>query len=141
MNVKLRLPAIASAAALLFGVAAPASACTLMGISPPYVNRVAREGQAVWVGRVSVVTPEPRRSDQPMRGPGGKVTIVLDTPIRGHAKAEFQVNYDTAPYCGVPWDPKVGDRLLVVQFPTYPQLFAQNEVGGSLYAHYFTKPK
>ena len=95
----------------------------------------------MWVGRVSVVTPEPDRPNRALGGPGGKVTIVLETRIRGHAKAEFQANYDTAPFCGVPWNPAVGDRLLVVQYPAYPMLFAEDKVAGSLYAHYFRRPK
>ena len=140
MNAKLCLTAVL-AAAMLLATAAPASACTLMGISPNYVGRVVKGGQATWVGRVSVVTPEPNRADQPLRGRGGKVTIVFERRIRGHPGTEITVNYDTAPYCGYPWSPRVGDRLLVIQYPTYPMLFTEAQVAGSRYERYLTPPK
>ena len=76
---------------------------------------------------------------QPLRGPGGKATIVFERRIRGHAGTQITVNYDTAPYCGYPWSPSVGDRVLVIQYPTGPRLFTQAQVAGSRYERYLTR--
>lgn len=134
MNATLRFAAIGIATALTLA-AAPASACSLVGISPDYIGRVAKGGEAVWVGRVSAVTPEVR-PDNAFGGPGGKATIVFERRLKGHAKTEIVVAYNTRPFCGYPWDPKVGDRLLVIQYPTYQQLFTEAQVAGSRYAKY-----
>ena len=139
MSLDLRLPIATLAACAALASAAPASACTLVGISPDYVGRVVKGGQATWVGRVSVVTPEPDRAAQPLRGPGGKATIVFERRIRGHAGTQITVNYDTAPYCGYPWSPSVGDRVLVIQYPTGPRLFTQAQLAGSRYERYRTR--
>ena len=140
MNAKLCL-AGALATVVLLAMAAPAAACTLMGINPDYVGRSVKGGQATWVGRVSVVTPEPGRADLPLRGPGGKATIVFERRIRGQPGSEITVDYDTAPYCGYPWSPRVGDRVLVIQYPNGPHLFTEAQVEGSRYGRYFKAPK
>lgn len=139
MRFDLRLPLATLAAAALLASAAPAAACTLMGISPDYIGRVVKGGQATWVGRVSLVTPEPDRAKDPLRGPGGKATIVFERRIRGPAGTQITVSYDTAPYCGYPWSPRVGDRVLVIQYPTGPRLFTQAQVAGSRYERYLTR--
>lgn len=139
MNAKLRLAAIGIAAALSLSAVAPAAACTLMGVSPDYIGRVVKDGQATWVGRVSVVTPEPGRTIEPLQGPGGTATIAFERRIRGPAGTQITVSYDTAPYCGYPWSPRVGDRVLVIQYPTGPRLFTQAQVAGSRYERYLTR--
>ena len=139
MRLDLRLPIATLAACAALAIAAPAAACTLMGINPDSIGRVVREGQATWVGRVSVVTPEPGRAIEPLQGPGGTATIVFERRIRGHAGTQVTVNYDTASFCGYPWSPRVGDRVLVIQYPTYPMLFTEAQVAGSRYERYLTR--
>lgn len=139
MRFDLRLPLATLAAAAPLASAAPAAACTLMGISPDYIGRVVKDGQATWVGRVSVVTPEPGRTIEPLQGPGGTATIVFERRIRGPAGTQITVSYDTAPYCGYPWSPRVGDQVLVIQYPTGPRLFTQAQVASSRYERYLTR--
>lgn len=139
MNARVRLPAVLLATALLFSAAAPAIACSLMAITPDYIHRSADRGEAVWIGRVTAVTPEVR-PETAFGGPDGKATIVFDRHVRGAAGAELVVPYNTRPFCGYPWSPRVGDRLLVIQYPTGPHLFTEAQVAGSRYARYFKAP-
>lgn len=131
-----RLSLAAIAATVLLAAASPASACSLVPITPAYVNRAAQGGQAVWVGRVIVVTPE-ERPETAFGGPGGKATIVIERQVRGDPGSQIVVDYNTRPFCGIPWNPKVGDRLLVIRYPTGPRLFLEGDVAGTRYTRYF----
>ncbi len=142
MNAKLRLAAIGIAAALSLWAAAPASACSLVGITPDYIARSVKAGQAAWVGRVSAVTVERTLPREPDFAADGKATIVFERRIRGQSGTEVVVPYNTNPYCGYPWNPRVGDRLLVIQLANGgPHLFTEAQVAGSRYERYFKARK
>lgn len=141
MTARLNLSA-ALAAALLLVTAAPASACSLVGITPDYIARSVKAGQAAWVGRVSAVTVERSGPREPDFDADGKATIVFERRIRGQAGTEIVVPYNTNPYCGYPWTPRLGDRVLVIQLANGgPHLFTEAQVAGSRYERYFRAPK
>ena len=136
-----RLSLAAVAACALFSAAAPAAACSLVGITPDYVARSVKAGQAAWVGRVSAVTEDRTGPRNPDFAADGKATIVFERRIRGQSGSEVVVPYNANPFCGYPWSPKVGDRLLVIQLEHGPHLFTEAQVAGSRYARYFRAPQ
>lgn len=135
-----RLSFVGVAASVLLAGATPAAACSLVAITPDYVHRAAERGTAVWVGRVIAVTPEVR-PENAFGGPGGKATIVIELQVRGDPGSQIVVDYNIRPFCGYPWEPRVGDRLLVIRYPTGPHLFAEEQVRGTRYARYFKGPE
>lgn len=138
MNATLRLAAIGIAAALTLGAAPPAAACSLVAITPDFIARSVKAGEAAWVGRVSAVTVERTLPREPDFAADGKATIAVERRIRGRSGTEVVVPYNANPFCGYPWSPRVGDRLLVIRLANGgPHLFTEAQVAGSRYARYF----
>jgi hypothetical protein len=137
MRTGLRLPTVLFAAALHSAAAAPAAACTLMALDDVFIARAVRDNGSIWIGRVTTVIPGPEQTTNQLFGPSGQVRIAPERRLRGGTPAEITSRYDKHPFCGYPWDPRVGERVLVVRAFGGAHVLTAEQAGRTRYARHF----
>jgi len=121
--------------------AATAQACNYIRQDDALFDYAAADGWPVWVGEVAEIEPEGSYGvpNEFQLGVFGWVRVRLVRSLAGTGEPSVRARYGSGGlYCGYPWEPRLGEQVIVVGHPQLPVVVTAEQGRETRYAAIFT---